>query len=169
MAASSPIRSITGDEKLVLDFFATFSRFECGLKRAGFVREGVHGSASPDWKAFANAIDEQLTAATDAAFTSAKDFLLREPPQLQKYDPPKSVKWEGNAPRANESAAQYLLRLVRDVRNNLFHGGKYPESQGGPISGESLRNAKLLQACLTVLDTYLSFDLAVKSRFEEAQ
>jgi hypothetical protein len=68
----------------------------------------------------------------------------------------------------DETEVQYLLRLVRDVRNNLFHGGKYPESQGGPIDGNTLRNKRLLQACLTILDTCRSLDAKVGDLFAEA-
>jgi hypothetical protein len=32
------IQSIAGDDKLVFDFFENFSRFECALKRARFVK-----------------------------------------------------------------------------------------------------------------------------------
>jgi hypothetical protein len=169
MAVSSPIQSIAGDEKLALDFFETFSRFECGLMRAGFVKRGVYDSASPKWGAFADAIDGELTASTDTDFTNAKTYLLGQPPQLQKFDPPNGVRWQHNAPNANETDTRYLLRLVRDARNNLFHGGKYPVDKGGPIeSPAKLRNAELLKACLTVLHTCLSCHAGVKSEFEQA-
>ena len=38
-----------GDDMLLLNFFAKFSRFECALKRAVFVKKGAGGSASPAW------------------------------------------------------------------------------------------------------------------------
>ena len=51
---------IAGDDKLVFEFFATFSRFECALKRAGFVKRGPCGSASPDWEEFAKSLNGKL-------------------------------------------------------------------------------------------------------------
>ena len=42
---SHSIQSIAGDDMLVLDFFAKFSRFECALKRAGFVKRGAAGAS----------------------------------------------------------------------------------------------------------------------------
>ena len=56
------IQSIAGDDKLVFEFFATFSRFECALKRAGFVKRGPCGSASPDWEEFAKSLNGKLAA-----------------------------------------------------------------------------------------------------------
>lgn len=169
MADFSSTQSIAGDTPLVLDFFETFSRFECGLKRAGFVKAGAYGSASPKWDAFADAIEGCLTASTNTDFTNAKIYLLEQPPQLQKYDPPNGVRWENNAIRSSETGTQYLLRLVRDVRNNLFHGGKYHLGKGGFIHAAMLRNAELLNACMTVLLTCLSCHGPVQSEFEQAQ
>jgi hypothetical protein len=72
-----------------------------------------------------------------------------------------------NDPQGTESDERYLLRLVRDVRNNLFHGGKYP-APTGPVDGEVLRNSKLLKACLTILDRCQSLHADVSRVFEEA-
>ena len=83
MRTSCPIQSIAND-KLVLDFFSMFSRFECGLKRAGFVKKGPYGSAGTDWEKFGNAVDGQLITASAAPFIGAKNYLLQEPPKLQK-------------------------------------------------------------------------------------
>ncbi|HNT86793.1 MAG TPA: hypothetical protein PKL84_02915, partial [Candidatus Hydrogenedentes bacterium] len=56
--------------------------------------------------------------------------------------------WEqigrGNA----ECEEEFVLRLVRTARNNLFHGGKYPD---GPID-EVARDKAILRAALGVLD-----------------
>jgi hypothetical protein len=168
MSTQTPfIHGIAGDAVLVCDFFVEFSRFECALKKAGFVMSGSYGNASPAWDEFADTFSEKLDAVKDEEFASAKLFLFQEPPRKQVFVAPKSMRWESNPRRDNESDARYLLRLVRDVRNNLFHGGKYPVTDGGPISDESLRNAKLLIACLTVLNQCRSLDDDVKHFFEE--
>lgn len=46
-----------------------------------------------------------------------------------------------------------VLDVVRVVRNNLLHGGKFPIPVG-PIEDPS-RNALLLRHCCTVLEKYL--------------
>lgn len=164
----SLIRSLTGDDsELVLQFFVTFSRFEYALKRAGFVRCDSHNNALPDWATFAREKGNTLLDdTTDREFIEARSFLLREPPRRQictASDP--SLRWQTNTKRSGESDAKYLLRLVRDVRNNLFHGGKYPNEA---VSGLRLRNCALLQACLTILEKCLSLDADVKRFFEDS-
>ncbi len=131
----------------------------------------TYGDAAPHWNKFADDTQGDFQKADNPAFIKAKEQLQDEPPKLQKYVPPDGVKWddEKNGPRPDEHVTRYVLRLVRDVRNNLFHGGKYPDGGGGPISGESLRNANLLKACLTILHTCKSFDSRVESEFEQAQ
>jgi hypothetical protein len=164
------IQAIAGDEKLVFDFFTQFSRFECALKRAGFVKGSRPdgGYAKPDWETFANELDGTLAAVTDIDFIAAKSFLLRKPPDKQMFVPPHGMRWEMNSKKAGESDAQYLLRLVGDVRNNLFHGAKYPSAEGGYVDGKALRNSNRLKACLTVLDKCRSLNASVKSHFAEA-
>jgi hypothetical protein len=161
------LHTIAGDDVLVQSFFEMFSRFECALKKAGFVKGDPNGSAIPAWNDFADMLSEKLDAVKDEEFASATSFLLKQPPRKQAFVAPNGMRWEPNPRRGNESDARYLLRLVRDVRNNLFHGGKYPGTDGGPISDESLRNAKLLRACLTVLNQCRSLDAAIGNAFEE--
>ena len=93
------IWSLTGDnDELVLRFFATFSRFEYALKRAGFVRSDVYNNALADWQRFVrkkgNAL---LDDTTDREFIEAKSFSLREPPQKQVVTgTDRSVQWQAN-------------------------------------------------------------------------
>lgn len=162
------IWSLTGDnDELVLRFFATFSRFEYALKRAGFVRSDGYNNASADWQRFARKKGNALfDDTTDREFVEARSFLLQEPPQKQVVaTTDRSVRWQANTKRSEEGDAEYLLRLVRDVRNNLFHGGKYPDRN---VSGLRLRNSRLLQACLTILEKCLSLDDDVKRFFEDS-
>jgi hypothetical protein len=162
------IWSLTGDnDELVLRFFATFSRFEYALKRAGFVRSDVYNNALADWQRFARKKGNTLLDdITDRKFVEARSFLLQEPPQKQVVTATdKRLRWQANPKRSEEGDAEYLLRLVRDVRNNLFHGGKYPDR---PVSERRLRNSMLLEACVTILEKCLSLDDDVKHFFEDS-
>lgn len=160
------IRLLTGDNgETVLQFLVTFSRFEYALKRAGFVKGDRYDNALPDWCRFAKErLDAWLVEITDAEFTKAKSYLLCKPPRKQIFvKSQKIMQWQANSPRSGEGEAEYLLRLVKDVRNNLFHGGKYPD---GPVRDQA-RNRRLLQACLTILEKCLSLDVKVEHFFEE--
>jgi hypothetical protein len=162
------IQSLTGDNgELILRFFVTFSRFEYALKRAGFVR-GDRNDALPDWSTFAKEKGNALfDGPQDNEFIDARAFLFREPPkkQIKRVTASgTSLGWQVNTHGSGESDAEYLLRLVRAVRNNLFHGGKYPDA---PVNGQRLRNSRLLQACLVILERCLALDARVKQFFEE--
>lgn len=165
------IESIAGEDgELVLNFFATFSAFECALKRTGFVKCGPYNSAEPDWTAFAQAVKTQLAKKVETTFTESKKYLVRNPPMKQMFTKSSSgagVNWEKNSKRENETEEEYLLRLVRDVRNNLFHGGKYPYS-GADLSAHELRNRKLLEACITILSQCCSLNNEIELFFREA-
>jgi len=54
--------------------------------------------------------------------------------------------WAPIVRQAGESDEVYVLRLLRASRNNLFHGGKYPD---GPID-EVARDRDILRAGLTI-------------------
>ncbi len=163
------IQSLTGgDGEIVLQCFVTFSRFEYALKRAGFVKCDSHNNASADWRRFARErLDARLADMTDTEFAKARSYLLREPPQKQIFVKSEEImRWQKNSQQLREGDAEYLLRLVKDVRNNLFHGGKYPPPDG-PVSDQALRNGQLLQACLTILEKCRSLDPGVNRFFEE--
>ena len=111
------------DRDRVFRFFAVFSRAECALKRSGFLHTGSHGQAEPDWNRYSDNIASGLAAIDDTAFVEQKGYLLSHPPERQVPDG-HDVKWAPNPRRTDETDARYLLRVVRDVRNNLFHGGQ---------------------------------------------
>lgn len=145
------LQSITcGDGERVLEFFANFSRFEYAMKRAGYVKSDRYGNALADWAKFAEKHKGRLDAIMDENLREATQYLRGTPPErqvLNRLD--NNVQWRKNSPRGGESEEQYVLRLVRDVRNNLFHGAKYST---GHVNEEELRNSRLLDACVTILD-----------------
>jgi hypothetical protein len=162
-ASLNAIAGGTGD--LVIEFFVVFSRFECALKRAEFVKADNHHNAFANWDNFAKErLDKLLPSMGNPEFNRAKSYLIDHPPQRQLYKNGRMC-WQDNAKRKDESDGKYLLRLVRDVRDNLFHGGKYPMV---PIDGEALRNRDLLQACLSVLAACRSIDSRVDIFFNDA-
>jgi hypothetical protein len=157
------INALAVDRERVLDFFAYFSRFEYSLKRSGFLRPGA--KAEPDWDAFANSLRGRFAGVQDADFRDAVAFLRREPPKTQVVSG-NDLGWTETIPGNGEQDESYVLRLVRTVRNNLFHGGKYPYPAGPMV--EVARNRRLLEAAITVLGQCLELSTAVRGAFEEA-
>jgi hypothetical protein len=110
------------DEKLVLEFLYTFSRFEYALKRSGY--HGQEGKAAEaEWDRFENALtalpDDQL-----APVLACGKVILANPPKKQVVRGG-ALSWEDSTPTASE--IKTLVTYVRRIRNNLFHGGKFPD------------------------------------------
>jgi hypothetical protein len=158
MSFDLPPRAL--DRELVLDFFWKFSVFEAALKRAGFLRTGRNSAAEPDWEAFAREVEGRFAVASGLA--AAKEELRRLSPQRQVVRDGE-LGWEP-VEQKNESDDTFTIRLMRTVRNNLFHGGKYPD---GPIA-EIARNRKILRAALTVLDACYKAHAGVRRWVDQA-
>lgn len=123
-----------------IEFIATFMRFEFALKHGGFLKGERGHRAEPGWDDLAGKLGTGFFADMQAApqahiFFSAppKRLVVAEDrtPKVEPgpVDPPKN--------------AQDLLKAVRQVRNNLFHGAK-------PDLGT--RDMELIEASLFVLD-----------------
>lgn len=133
---------------LLLDFFAMFSAFECALKRNGFLRKTEEGAiAEPNWDKFASSIRDtfpgQSTARSDALHV---EYLKKKPPKKQVVAADGMLTWV-DAHQKHLSDAESIIWSVRTIRNNLFHGGKYP---GLPID-EPARDERLMTASIVCL------------------
>jgi hypothetical protein len=147
---------------VVLAFFFEFSRFEYALKRAGFLIRNTR-DAKPDWDVFAGAVAERWHTINDEQFASACAYLVQNPPAKQVVVD-RALAWQDTTRGAGERDAAFVLRCVRQVRNNLFHGGKFPLR---PIPSVE-RDARLLDAARSVLGAALTLDENVRSHFEDS-
>jgi len=112
------------------------------LKSTGYVL-GNRGKVEPDWDRFANEINADFIQLESEELSPAKDFLLSSPPRKQVLENGRVV-FRDQAMDQNQAITQQLLRFVRTVRNNLFHGGKYlPTGELEPGRNEALVNASL--------------------------
>jgi hypothetical protein len=154
------IDSLAGDCELVFKYFAFFSRFEYSLKRTGFIKTNTKAEAN--WDTFANSVQGKFASVQDNEFKDAIDFLQNTPPRTQIVSN-NNLSWTDTLQGNGESCERYILRLVSTIRNNLFHGGKYPI---GPVE-DIARNNRLLSAGLTVLERCLDLNQQVKAIFED--
>src|SRR5437016_9244108 len=132
------------DQARIFRFFATFARWECALKRGKFARSGSHGQAEADWNAFADRFADQLQRLATEEFVAGRDYLFNNPPRRLMFQDG----WHPNPRRTGETDARYLFRVIRDVRNNLFHGGKYQ----GMVIAELARDRALIDHSIAVLN-----------------
>ena len=149
------------DQTRIFRFFATFARWECALKRdIRFVRRGNHGQAEANWNAFADAVAAKLERLTSQDFVSGRDYLLANPPKRFMFEDG----WQPNPRRRDETDARYLFRVVRDVRNNLFHGGKYQQV----VIKELARDRALIDHSIAVLDACEALEQNIHGVLSEA-
>jgi hypothetical protein len=150
-SAASIVELINVPKELTLEFLGTFARFEYALKRAGYA-QGDDKRVSADWDTFAKDI-----ALLDPATLTP---LLHCCPYLQDHPPKKQIlvgsglQWALRE-RGSGSAVVELLLDVRTVRNNVFHGGKFPD---GPVD-EPLRDRQLVADCMAVFASLLKLPL----------
>lgn len=142
--------------ELAHQFFAAFSRFEYALKTSGFGRVVSGPRFEPNWQNFLNAV--VLDANTSSELKSAVDFLVQYPPYIQT-GPNTYVDWQPMQLTVSTDGAK-ALQAAKQVRNNLFHGGK------DSPHGDFARNEKLLRAALTVLNACLEQNPAIKTAYQ---
>jgi len=139
---------------------------EYALLRSGYVTGFPRPSrpsarAKPDWDRFA-----KHTLATNPVppdkIRATAPTLLSAPPQLLHVIADGNLEWTF---RFDSPTAEWtrVLRAVRDVRNNLFHGGKF---RTGPVDAPE-RNAPLLHEALAILALASAHDADVRRFYEE--
>jgi hypothetical protein len=137
---------------LILLFVTVFGRFEFALMRAGYIRESKVEAA---WYRFGDSLTICLAKDGNLNISKAVSYLYAEPPKRLKRSAYGGVKWTNQKPRNRTNSG--LFQLVKDVRNNLLHGGKVPF--------RPRRDLKLLQSALAVLSFALDLDQDVYEAF----
>lgn len=156
------IRRIVDDEdrKLAWAFFVFFARLEYSLKRTRYLT-GSNARPQPDWDSFARDHDSHFRTNQTHGLSESVEYFRRTPPRKQiRTD--QGITWsEPLHHKTSIPELEWLLTCVRRVRNNLFHGGKFPMI---PIA-EPSRDRSLLHHSLTILNASLELDSEVRMHF----
>lgn len=104
-----------------ISFFVFFSRFEFALKRTEYLMAGKKKRAKPNWDGFANDLGQSFLEEVRASDKAAA--LLTRPPKKQIVINGR-LEWQDGQLITD---TKKLFEAIRLVRNNLFHGGKFPE------------------------------------------
>jgi len=136
---------------LTLEFLAIFARFEFALKKAGYA-QGDDSKVSPDWDSFARDV-AKLDAAALAPMLNGCQYLQQHPPKKQVLQNG-ALQWVARQGTSGSAIGDVLLS-VRTVRNNVFHGGKFPDG----VIKDPLRDEQLIRDCLAVLKGLLELPL----------
>ena len=149
------------DRELILQFFLVLSRMEFALKVSGFAT-GTENSVKPDWDGYARRIRDTFSKRETPDLLEASNYYLNTPPQKQVLRNG-GLAWSSTMP-TNSAEIDVLLMLVRRVRNNLFHGGKY----NSQAHDETARNESLLRYGITILEASMTLVPDVKAAYKGA-
>lgn len=157
-------QSITVEGQILInEFFVTFSRFECALKASGFAN-GDFERVNPNWDAFTVSIRDTFdNKDRSEILTNAIEYLTNHTPRIQNFENGQ-LGWRERTFQPNEPLINKLSLSIRDVRNNLFHGGKF----NGNYQEDVSRNFKLLKHSIEILNHWLSLSQPVKEKFLES-
>jgi hypothetical protein len=134
------VASFDVDRELALKFFLVFAWFENIFKYLGYWED--RGYIKIDWMRFGGELSDSFDPERSPELKKAYDFLIGEAPRNQRPRDDEII-WVDIAPRADATPLEEVLFHVNTVRNNFFHGGKFPRFRK--------RDAKLLKACLVIL------------------
>lgn len=107
-----------------ISFFVYFSRFEFALKGTEYLSAGKKNSAKPSRERFANDLGQSSLDEVRASGTAVG--LLVRPPKKQLVTSGRLGWQDGRA----ITDVKRLLEVVRLVRNNPFHSGKFADPTG---------------------------------------
>jgi len=150
--------------ELIIEFFFAFSRFECALKQSIKYANCSSDKVEPNWDKFASEIKDIFDPNSSKSLKEAVDYLISNPPKKQYLDnSDNTLKWKDRVFTGTEPLTNKLGLMIRDIRNNLFHGGKF----NGIFSEETSRNYKLLDNALIILNNWLKIDSTIGDLFME--
>jgi hypothetical protein len=149
---------ITVPPILALDFLVTFSRLEYALKVTTF-RQGGSGEAKANWEAFSAQIAASFNPKRSVTLNEAFHYVTNNPPRyLHAADG--VVSWKPLASRG-KSDADTVLFLIKQVRHNLFHGGKFAHDD----SASTNRDQQLIEMSLVLIGELVSLNREVETAF----
>ena len=147
---------------LINEFFITFSRFECALKASGFANGNVD-KVEPNWDTFTSSIKQSFdNNQRTEPINIAIEYLSNNPPKIQNYENDQ-LGWRKRDFQNNVPLINKLSLSIRDVRNNLFHGGKF----NGNYEKDVSRNYKLLKYSIEILNHWLNLNKNVRENFQQ--
>lgn len=130
-------------KELAFDFFFRFARFEFALKENGYLQDSSPGArAVPNWDCFVANWHQDYRASDHAA------RIIEAAPKRQVVGTHQNVEWKRVDLHGCQGDLGRVVRVLRTVRNNLFHGGKH----GDRGWDDPIRTGTLLKLGITILD-----------------
>lgn len=143
---------------VAFSFFREFARCEYCLKAVGLLL-GAPNKPQADWETFAAEVIAVFDDPPNVEINDAIQYYLTHPPKKQVFLDG-VLSWSNTLP-SHRSQAELVLLLVRRVRNNLFHGGKFNGHWFEPQ-----RSEELLRGGLEILRAVVSSHARVRDAYE---
>ncbi len=156
----SPLDKLTIPRELAFQFFAMFARMEYGLKVVPRFRRPGNGDAKADWTAFANEIAPNFAPVGNQELRDAVQYLTV--PGLRYYSVLGDVLDWRPFPVAGDTEALRAINLIKQLRNNLFHGAKFAQD---PNSNPE-RERGLVESSIVLLEHMLGLSADVRMAYE---
>ena len=121
-------------------------------------------NAQPDWDRFAVSLRDSFSADKTDKLREACEYIELSPP-FRQVIVNNDILWETPIGPEGGKQIEFLPRMIRCVRNNLFHGGEY-NNLG--IQEITERIERLLKSSLIILKECLALSPAVSKAFYEA-
>ena len=141
------------NSELVCKFLAVFSRVEYSLKATIIYAIGNNNKVDSNWDKFANNINDSFLnkTYTDEELKKSMDYIINHPPRKQVLQNGQ-LKFIDSIIDDNQKKTQQTLLMVRRVRNNLFHGGKYYKNTNNRDVLLIKHSLKILLVCVKLDD-----------------
>lgn len=162
--------TIKNHKDYIFDFFCIFSRFEYTLKACNYYKKKYKISYAvdlfalePNWTDYTNNNNANFYKFyhENQLFQSAVDDLFKLCPGTQVLNLTKNtIEFYKNSCSIKD--LEGTIKLIKNVRNNLFHGGK--SSSKGFIEQNDV---ELLQSATIILKFFVSFEITFKDIFLE--
>jgi hypothetical protein len=149
------------DKSLVFEFFIKFSLFENALKSSGFYKQSGRNGIKPNWEKFSEEIEQEFSRIYYLPYkhelNTAVQYFLDFPPRKQGIDGGELTFKDNDL--ENKTLSEQLSILIRCVRNNLFHGGKFEY--------ERPRDTLLIQFSIIILEEWAEIIPSVRNQLNQ--
>lgn len=150
-------------KEIIHEFMLTFARFECALKNSLVYANFSSNKVEANWDLFVRDIRNNFDRYKSKEISDAATYLLAHPPKIQVRQN-HGLSWQDRHHQDNTPDINRLCQAIRDIRNNLMHGGKFH----GHFEPEVSRNFILLNSSLIILNEWLDLSEPVKHLFLES-
>jgi hypothetical protein len=151
---------------LAFEVLSVFSLFEYGLKKIGYRTAGRKNIAEVDWETWYKENENAVIQPHGENFSSHLQYLTSRPAKKQVLDDQDEIVWKTiNVRQDEKDKVAKLAQLVKAVRNNFFHGGKYFREE----IEEPIRDERLLRSSSTILRAIIEMNPKLKSAVQEAE